>query len=69
MHVWLYHWFYHWRDLANHAGSRLVQVTGKRAATYWIGLALDANSNRWVWADGDSAGNGAVSNSNPYAHW
>jgi hypothetical protein len=36
---------------------------------YWLGLSLNANTNRWILADGADVGNGAVSNSNPYAHW
>jgi hypothetical protein len=34
-----------------------------------MGLALDSGTSKWTWADGTDAGNGAVSNSNPYAHW
>ena len=34
---------------------------------YYIGL--EKVGNVWYWYDGTSAGNGQVSNANPYAHW
>jgi hypothetical protein len=37
--------------------------------TYYIGLALNSSTQQYDWLDGTSAGNGRVSNFNPYAHW
>jgi hypothetical protein len=34
---------------------------------YWMGLEYDGRLHRWL--DGNNAGNGAVSNANPYAHF
>ncbi len=38
-------------------------------STYYIGLARNSSTLQYVWLDGVSIGNGAVSNMNPYAHW
>jgi hypothetical protein len=38
-------------------------------STYYIGLARNTSTFLYVWLDGSSIGNGAVSNMNPYAHW
>jgi hypothetical protein len=35
--------------------------------TYWMGLYRSLLY--WYWADGNSVGNGVVSNAGPYAHW
>ena len=32
-------------------------------------MSYNNATNQWVRGDGTSAGNGATSNSNPYAHW
>jgi hypothetical protein len=41
--------------------------TKKLGATYWTGLMKVGRQYRWP--DGQSAGNGATSNANPYAHF
>jgi hypothetical protein len=47
----------------------LLQGTGKLWVYYWMGLSYNTTFNSWLWTDGGNAGNGAVKNSNPYAHW
>ena len=46
----------------------MPQATGG-LTTYYIGLSLNTTTNMYNWLDGNTAGNGAVSNYDPYAHW
>jgi hypothetical protein len=46
-----------------------MQSTGRLATYYWMGLEFNTTVQSWIWQDGGNAGNGAVSNSNPYAHF
>jgi hypothetical protein len=46
-----------------------LQGTGQLASQYYMGIALDPGTLQYIWKDGTSAGNGEVSNANPYAHW
>jgi hypothetical protein len=41
--------------------------TSAMAATYWLGL--EKSGVTYYWLDGKNAGNGMVSNANPYAHF
>jgi hypothetical protein len=43
----------------------VTQGTGQLWVYYWMGLSFNNVTNQWIWTDGDSAGNGAVSNANP----
>jgi hypothetical protein len=53
-----------------HACAVGTQGTGKLSSHYYMGIGLDPDTLQYVWAgDGTSAGNGEVSNANPYAHW
>ncbi len=46
-----------------------LQGTGMLSTQYWLGLSYNSTTNKWMWQEGGDAGNGAVSNANPYAHW
>ena len=41
--------------------------TNVMSGTYWVGL--EKSSTIYYWLDGTNAGNGMVSNANPYAHF
>ncbi len=46
----------------------MPQATGG-LSTYYIGLSMNTTTLMYDWLDGTTAGNGAVSNYDPYAHW
>ncbi len=45
------------------------QSTSRLEVYYYLGISLNVDTQQWTWLDGTTAGNGAVSNVNPYAHW
>jgi hypothetical protein len=47
--------------------EKYFRGTKKLGSVYWTGLMLI--KNLYYWPDGKSVGNGATSNSNPYAHF
>lgn len=46
-----------------------VQSTSGLAVYYYLGISLDQDTQQWTWLDGTTAGNGEVSNADPYGHW
>jgi hypothetical protein len=52
-----------------HRHCPLAQSTGQLQSYYYLGISLNEDTQQWTWLDGTTAGNGQVSNANPYAHW
>jgi hypothetical protein len=46
-----------------------LQSTSRLEVYYYLGIRLSEDTQQWTWLDGTTAGNGAVSNAGPYAHW
>jgi hypothetical protein len=47
----------------------VLQSTSRLEVYYYLGISLNVDTQQWTWLDGTTAGNGEVSNADPYGHW
>jgi hypothetical protein len=57
-----------WSTAEEQAMVEKYYVSASSGSTYYY-IGLEKVGRLWYWPDGASAGNGAPSNSTPYAHW